>query len=249
MDKNIFAKIEYEGTNYFGFQVQNKKGVREVTIQEVLEGALERLFKEKIRISYASRTDRGVHAKAQSINFKVKTKIETAQSKKALNSFLPADIRIKTIKEVGDDFHSRYWARSKKYRYLILRKKTPSVFHRNLAWHVTEPLDLKKMKLAAKSLLGRRDFSLFARCAKDYEHCNRTLKSIAFSQRQGFLYIDIEGDAFLRNMARNIVSFLVRVGKGEIDPKNTPKILKGKIGYSNKPAPAAGLYLEKVNYS
>jgi len=248
MDKNIFAQVEYEGTNYFGFQIQNKKDKHEVTVQETIEKALARLFKEKIRIDYASRTDRGVHAKAQAINFKVKTNIKIPQIKKALNSFLPSDIKIKAVKEVASDFHARFKAQSKKYRYVIFRKKDPSVFWRNLSWHIQEPLDLVKMKKAARALVGRRDFSLFARGAKEYKHCNRCIKNITVSQREGFLYIDIEADAFLRYMARNIVSFLVRAAKREFSLKEASSILEGKTPYTNKPAPAQGLYLCKVNY-
>ncbi|UCG34844.1 MAG: tRNA pseudouridine(38-40) synthase TruA [Candidatus Omnitrophota bacterium] len=248
MMRNIFAEVEYEGTSYFGFQIQNKKDRREVTVQEVLEKALGRLFKEKIRIDYASRTDRGVHARAQAINFKVKTNIKTSQIKKALNSFLPSDIKIKVLKYLGCDFNARFKAQSNKYRYLIFRKKKPSVFWRNFTWHIDEPLDIEKMKKAAKALVGRRDFSLFARSAKDYKHCIRCVKDITFSQRDGLLYVDIEADAFLRNMARNIVSFLVKVGKGEFETGDVNAILEAKTSYVNKPAPAQGLYLYKVNY-
>jgi len=237
MERNIFLELEYIGTNYFGFQLQNKKGKEEVSVQGELEKALCKLFKKKIRVIGSSRTDRGVHAKAAAVNFKVDTKIPLENIKKALNIFLPSNIRVKKIKEVLLDFHSRFWAKSKVYRYVIYRAKEPSVFWKDFSWHIAEPLDLEKMKKASKKLTGKRDFSSFAKKAKKYKDCEREIKSISIKKKPNFIYIDIEADGFLRNMARNIVMFLVKAGSK-----------KFKTGRSNHPAPARGLYLLKVKY-
>ncbi len=249
MEKNIYLEIEYLGTNYFGFQLQNKKGKRQVTVQQVLESSLKRLFRKKIRITYASRTDRGVHAKAQAVNFKIDTKIVLKNIKRALNTFLPSDIRVKKVKRVPLDFHARFWARQKLYRYIILNKKESSVFWKDFAWHIDESLNLQKMKMAGKKLIGRKDFSLFAKHPKEYKDCVRTINNITLKAKEGFIYIDIEADGFLRNMARNIVSFLTRIAGNKIEFKDIRSIFAKKISYINKPAPACGLYLYRVNYS
>jgi tRNA pseudouridine38-40 synthase len=248
MFKNILCEVEYVGSNYFGFQIQNKKK-KEITVQEVIEDALEKLFSKKIRINYASRTDRGVHAFGQVINFKIDTKIPLSNIKNALNSFLPPDVKIKKIKKVPLEFHSRYNAFSKIYRYLILNKKQPSVFHQKFFWQIREKLDIDMMKKGAKKIKGKRDFSLFAKQSSNYKNCVREIKDIEIKKRGSLIIIDIEADGFLRNMARNIVSFLVRLGKKEIDLKEIDKILKKEKKYTNFPAPACGLYLLKVKYS
>jgi len=235
IQKNIFLEVEYLGTNYFGFQVQQKKGLNQHTIQGELEKALKKLFRKKIRIIYAGRTDRGVHALAQGVNFKVNTQIPLRNIKKALNTFLPADIRIKKIKTVPPDFHARFSAKSKIYRYLIYNHKEPSVFWKDLSWHIDRKLDLKAMQERARKLLGRKDFSSFAKEAKNYKHCIREVKNISVKRKGKFIQIDIEADGFLRSMARNIISFLVNASGN-------------KAFQANKPAPASGLYLYRVKY-
>jgi len=248
MEKNILLIVEYDGTNYFGFQLQAKKGKKEITIQEVIEIALYRLFNKKIRILYASRTDKGVHAKGQVVSFKIDTKIPLKNIKNALNSFLPEDIRIKNIKLADYDFNPRFSAKSKIYRYVILNKKEPDVFYRNYSWHIEKKLSLDLIKKASIKIIGKRDFSIFAKEPKTYKNTIRHIKNIWIKKRGSFIYIDIEADGFLRNMARNIVSFLVRVGKKDIEISKIPLILKKTITYTNKPAPSSGLYLLKVNF-
>lgn len=248
MLKNIFLEIEYLGTNYYGFQLQNKTGKREVTVQEVLEKAIRKLFKEKIRIAYASRTDRGVHARAQVVNFKVDTVIPLKNIKSALNTFLPDDVRVKKVKTVKEDFHSRFKAKSKLYRYLILNKNEPTVFWSNLCWHIPKPLNISKMIKISKKIKGIKDFSIFAKEANTYETCIRHVKAITVKRSKGFVCVDMEASGFLRNMARNIAAFLVKVGLGTISIQEAVSILNQKKSYSNKPAPAQGLYLIKVKY-
>ncbi|UCD15972.1 MAG: tRNA pseudouridine(38-40) synthase TruA [Candidatus Omnitrophota bacterium] len=246
--KNIFLEIEYEGTNYFGFQIQNKKQKQEQTVQAVLEKALERLFNQSLRLTYTGRTDRGVHACAQGANFKVDTRIPLKNIKEALNSFLPSDVRVKKVKRVPLDFHCRFWAKSKVYRYIISLKKEVPVFERNFCWHIPQSLNLEKMREVSQKIVGKRDYSLFAKEVKRYKDCVRQIKSIIFRKRESFLYIDIEADGFLRGMARNIVSFLVRVGEGKLSLEQASSILQYKAPYSKRSAPACGLYLFKVKY-
>lgn len=246
MHRNIFLEVEYLGTDYFGFQVQNKS--KHISIQGIIEEAIYKLFKERVRIQYCSRTDRGVHARAQGVNFKVNSRIPLKNIKKALNAFLPSDIRVKKVKNVSVDFNARFAAKSKIYRYIILNAKEPSVFWNDLSWHIAEKLDVERMKRGARRLLGRRDFSVFAKDAKVYKSCIRYLSNIKISKRGSLVYIDIEASGFLRNMARNIVSFLVRVSMRQVSSGQIKGILSGKIKYANKPAPSQGLYLYRVKY-
>ena len=248
MYKNILLEVEYLGANYFGFQLQDKAGKKEITVQEVLERAIHKLFKQKIRIAYASRTDRGVHARGQVVNFKVESNIPLKNIKQALNAFLPADVRVKKVKIVADDFHARFKAKSKIYRYSILNKEEPTVFLSAFSWHIAKPLNIFKMMRVAKKLKGVKDFSLFAKEPDTYETCIRDLKSVSIEKSKGFVCIDIEASGFLRNMARNIVSFLVKVGSGSLSQKEAVQILSKNKPYTNKPAPAQGLCLVKVKY-
>jgi tRNA pseudouridine38-40 synthase len=235
MQQNILLEIEYIGIGYFGFQIQEKKVKNQITVQAIIEQALKQLFKQKIRVVPAGRTDRGVHAVAQVVNFKVSTKILPEKIKRALNSFLPKDVRIKKVKRVPSRFHSRFSAKSKVYRYKIYNKKEPSVFFIDFAWQIRESLDFAAMRKAAAGLIGCKDFSSFAKKAKKYKTCIRELKNISIKKSGEFIYIDIEANGFLRTMARNIVSFLVKAGSETVFE-------------ANKPAPAQGLYLYRVKY-
>ena len=245
---NLFLEIEYLGTKYFGFQIQNKKIAKEISIQGVIEDSLKRLFNQEIRLNCSGRTDKSVHAKGQVLNFKVKTKIPINNIKIALNSFLPQDIRIKQIKKVPLEFHARFSAKSKIYRYIILNQKQPSVFLSDFSWYVSGSLNINKMKKVSKLLEGERDFSLFAKEPRKYKHCIRTVKYICIKKRGTFIYIDIEANGFLRNMVRNIVSFLVSIGLGKVKLQDVNLILDKKIKHCNNPAPGGGLYLSKVKY-
>jgi len=241
-------EVEYVGTRYFGFQIQNKHSAREITVQEVIEKALKRLFNQNIRIDYTSRTDTGVHARAQGVSFAVDTKIPLPNIKRALNSFLPYDVKIKKIKAYPENWRVRYAVKSKIYRYAIYNAKEQSVFDYDFSWHIIAPLSVTAMKKAAIIVKGKKDFSLFAKDAKHYENPVRYVKAIKIFKKGAFIYIDIEANGFLRNMARNIVSFLELAGSGKMALKQVKDILLKKTPYANKPAPAKGLCLMKVYY-
>lgn len=240
--------VEYVGTNYFGFQFQDKPKVYEPTIQLKIEEALKKLFKTDIRIIYSSRTDRGVHAYGQAVNFKVDSNIPLTNIKKALNTYLPWDIRIKSVKAVPMGFNSQFNTESKLYRYVIANSPEPSVFEHNFSWHIKQPLDIKEMKKAAKYLIGKKDFSVFAKNAKSYQDCFRTVKRLVIRKSGKKIITEIEANGFLRYMVRNIVAYLVETGLGDIGAPKTKDILSKKISYHNKPAPPGGLYLVKVFY-
>lgn len=247
MEKNIFLEIEYVGVNYFGFQIQPREH-NQPTIQSVLESALAKLFKQKIRIIASGRTDRGVHAVCHPVNFKVNTNIPLKRVKRALNSFLPSDIRIKKIKKVPLDFQARFCAHSKIYRYIILNQKDPSVFWSSFSWHVPENINISLMRRISKEIIGKRDFSFFAKGSKGYNSCVRNLKKITIKKRSNLVYVELEADGFLRQMARSIVFFLVQAQADKISRKDIEAILAGRKRYLKKPAPPQGLYLRRVKY-
>jgi len=246
--KAIFLEVEYLGTHYFGFQIQNRHSLKEITVQAVLEKALKKLFNQDIRIDYTSRTDAGVHAKTQGVSFCVDTNIPLNNIKRALNSFLPWDIKIIKIKEYPAPWRVRYCVKSKIYRYTICNTKEQSVFDYQFSWHVKKPLNLAAMKKIAPHLIGKKDFSRFAKKSDHYRSCVRDVKKIVIKKSNKFIFIDIEADGFLHNMVRNIVNFLVECGLNEITRKEALAILADKKDYHCKPALARGLCLTKVFY-
>jgi len=157
--RNIRLTIEYDGTDYFGWQIQKRKP----TVQREIKKVLERILEEKITLIGAARTDSGVHALGQVANFKTRNKkLTTDNFIKALNSLLPADIVIKEVKKVPHSFHARYSAKSKIYRYHILKQLLPSTLERRFSWHIPESLHWKKIREASKYFVGKYDFSPFS---------------------------------------------------------------------------------------
>lgn len=250
MERNLCLIIEYQGTNYYGWQIQNHKyDKNRPTVQSEIEKALKKLFCRDIRINYAGRTDRGVHAKNQVVNFKTDTRIPLKNVKKALNSFLPPDINIKRVKFVPSSFHARFSVKSKIYRYLVLNSKKRDIFLRNFSWWITLSLDIQSMKAASEKIIGKKDFSVFAKQPGTYKTCVRTVKNIDIKKRGKMVYFDIEADGFLRGMVRNIISLLVSVGSHRIDKNLVGKIIRARDkSFLEKPALPQGLYLWKVFY-
>ncbi|MCP4650061.1 MAG: tRNA pseudouridine(38-40) synthase TruA [PVC group bacterium] len=251
--KNVLLKIEYDGTGYNGWQTQKSKlsslPHRHTTVQETIESVLTEILQEKINIIGSGRTDSGVHAREQPANFKTNSKVSLEKIKRALNSLLPKDIRIKSIKQVPLDFHARYSVKSKTYRYTILNKDYSSVFTRNYAVHVSMPLDVAVMQKESKVLLGKHDFKSFQASDKKLRSSVRTIKKINVKKQNNLIAIDIEADGFLYNMVRNIAGTLIEVGQGKIAKGGLKRILLAKDRKKAGPtAPANGLCLCKVRY-
>lgn len=245
--RNIKLTIEYDGTNYAGWQIQNSH--RSKTIQEVIEKTLRKILQEKIKIIGSGRTDAGVHALGQVANFKTNSKIPLEKIQQALNSLLPDDIVIVKVDEAGPDFHARFDAKSKLYRYLIVNRNYPSAFLRKQSYFYPYPLDVDLMRREAKCLVGRHDFRSFQASDKIGRSSIRTVKQIKIKNSKGMITIDIEADGFLYNMVRNIVGTLVEVGRGRFSAGSTKRILSLKDRRKAGPtAPACGLCLIKVNY-
>ncbi|MCL6636067.1 MAG: tRNA pseudouridine(38-40) synthase TruA [Peptococcaceae bacterium] len=246
--RNIKVTIAYDGTNYHGFQEQ--RGTRFQTVQGVLEEKLAKLTGREIRVIGAGRTDSGVHARGQVINFDPGDwPVPPAKAAYALNSLLPDDIVALESAEVPASFHARFSAVAKSYRYTIYNGKMPSPFLRLYSYHVPWPLDVAAMQAGARYLVGRHDFSAFRALGTPVKTTVRTLFEARVSREGELVFVDLRADGFLYHMARMIAGTLIRVGLGKIPPGQVAEILAGRDSLKAGPtAPARGLCLEKVEY-
>ena len=248
--KNYKLTIEYDGTNFNGWQIQ-AKNLR--TVQGEIQKALKIIFRKKASLIGSGRTDKGVHSLGQTAHFKVKTEIPVEKIQRALNANLPDDISIINIKEVPMTFHSQYHIISKTYRYTILNQTARSPQERNFCLFYPYKLDLKIMKKEAAFLIGKHDFKSFqsvdpARPERG-EHTVRNIKRLEIKKRNNFITIDIEANGFLYKMARAIVGTLIEIGQGKLPAGTIKKILKAKDRASaSRTAPAQGLCLLKTKY-
>ncbi len=243
--RNIKLTIEYDGTDYCGWQKQ----INGPTIQRHIEKALRKILHERIKIIGAARTDSGVHAKCQVANFKTTSKLALKNIQKAINGNLPKDIAIVGIKRVDEDFHAQYSAKSKLYRYTIYSREERSPFFDRFSIHIPRKLDVTTMKKGTRPLLGKHDFSSFKGSKGVTKNQVRTVKGISIKKKNSFVIIDIEADGFLYNMVRNIVGTLIEIGRGKLKPASMKKILSARDRSKAGPkAPAKGLALIKVKY-
>jgi len=237
--------ISYDGTGYKGWQVQSNGK----TIQGELERAAAGIFGKKVRIHGASRTDSGVHARGQVAHFKTSIKIPSAKMPKAFNSLLPGDIAVLKAEYVDDDFHSRFDAKSKNYRYFILNSRKRDPLNRTYVRRLPYKLNVPLMKEEIRALLGRHDFKAFQARDKKERSSIRNIMRLTIGKRGSLIVIDIEADGFLYNMVRNIVGTLIDIGRGHLPPGSMKKILANRDRSQAGPtAPASGLFLMKVNY-
>ena len=243
--KNIKLLIEYDGTNYAGWQNQDNA----ITVQEKLEYALREVTNEDIKLIGSGRTDAGVHALGQVANFVTNATIPADKYKYILNNVLPDDIAIIKSEEVDMSFHSRFSAKKKRYKYVIYTRKMPSPIHRNYSFHYKHDLDLDKMKKASKYFIGRHDFSSFKGRKSIVKSNIRTIYEIEIEETGDFIEITFKGDSFLKYMIRIIVGTLINVGIGKTTIDEIPYIISSKNrDKAGKTAPPQGLFLEKVYY-
>ena len=243
--KNFKITIEYDGTNYSGWQIQ-KNGI---SIQQKIEEALLKITGEKISIIGSSRTDAGVHAKGQVANFFSETNIDVKRMSMAINSQLPDDIAVLSAEEVPLDFHARYSSRGKSYTYTILNRKAPPTYMRNYVTHCSYNLDVDEMKKAASYILGYHDFSAFKSSGSSVKTADRTVTAFNIEKHGDIIQMYIEADGFLYNMVRIIAGTLINVGRGRYPAEYMETILNSKDrGLAGKTAKASGLCLEKVFY-
>ncbi len=242
---NIKLTIEYDGTNYCGWQIQPNGQ----TIQQVLEQALEKILGVKIRLNGSGRTDSGVHALGQVANFVYGGDIDLWRLPRGLNALTPPDVVIKQAELAPESFDARRDARSRVYRYRIWNQPFSSPFHRRYSWHLHDPLELAPMQEAIRSLEGEHNFASFQAAGCDALHPVRKIYHNSLSRENDFLVYTIEATAFLRHMVRNIVGTLIEVGRGERSPAEFAELLQGQDRTRAGPtAPPQGLFLVEVKY-
>jgi tRNA pseudouridine38-40 synthase len=243
--RNIKLLIEYDGTNYGGWQRQKNA----ITIQETIEKGIQKITNEDIQITGCSRTDAGVHAKGFIANFYTNSRISEEKFKTAINSQLPSDIIILDSKEVDIDFHARYNSKGKTYSYTILNANNAAAIGRNYIYHFRWPLNLEAMKKGAAVLVGKHDFGAFRTTGSSVKTSVRTVTQLDVEKNNDLIKIYATADGFLYNMVRIIVGTLLEVGCGKITPERVSEILeckdRSKAGVS---VPPQGLCLEKVYY-
>lgn len=243
--RNIILVIEYDGTNYNGWQAQEKYP----SIQEEIEKAIFKATKEKVKLKAAGRTDARVHALGQVANFFTTSNIPGDKFRFVLNNELPDDIRVQSSQEVDHTFNARFSATHKRYRYRIFNGLVERPLIRNFSYHVTYQLDVEKMRQAANDFIGTFDYKSFRGRRSSIKTSIRTVYSVDIKQKGEMIDIIVEGNSFLRNMVRIMVGTLIEIGAGLRSVDSIPWIIKQENrNCAGHTAPAQGLFLEKVFY-
>jgi tRNA pseudouridine38-40 synthase len=238
--------VTYDGTQYAGWQLQpNGK-----TVQEVMELALAKIDGHDVRVYGSGRTDAGVHARGQVANCTLRTRLKVPILLKALNANLPEDVRVLRLQVTDAEFHARFSARGKEYRYQIDCGAVADPFLRAYAWHHPWPLNVAAMRRAAGLLKGRHDFSaLSAKPRRPVENTVRTISKLAVTKQGNILTVAVAAEGFLYKMVRSIVGALVKVGEGRLVVEELQGLVKAKKRTALvETAPAHGLFLWRVFY-
>lgn len=245
MELRYRATVEYDGSDFLGFQYQ----ARGRTVQGEIERAIEKVTQQKVRIAGAGRTDAGVHALGQVIAFNVAWRHSAQELQRALNAVLPMDIALRDCCVVSFDFHPRYDALWRQYRYVVWNEPVRSPLWQRYAHHVPEPLDVAAMQKAAQYLIGCHDFAAFGKAPRGNNTVRKVLQAewVVEGKRLTF---EITADAFLRHMVRRIVGTLLQIGRGQRPPEEIALLVQGKAKRLATPlAPAHGLCLVKIGYA
>jgi tRNA pseudouridine38-40 synthase len=247
MSRNLRLEIAYDGTDFHGWQIQPHLD----TIQGQLTRVIERIVQAPVQVHGSGRTDAGAHALAQVCSFKSESLIPLPNLRKAINSLLPPAIRVNSIEEATENFHARFDAQWKHYRYRILASQDCSPFDYRFAHHVPRPLDFLKLSTAAELLLGEHDFSAFCDSQSEVEFKVRTVTSsfFVFDTSRHLMEYNVCANGFLHHMVRNIVGTLLQVGRSKLPCDEVLAILRSKNRSNAGPtAPAKGLFLVSVRY-
>lgn len=240
----IRATVEYDGTNYQGFQIQ----LSGPTIQGALEKALYAVMQQQIRVIGSGRTDAGVHALGQVVHCTLAWAHPLEALQRAWNSKLPLGIAVRDLRYVADDFHARFSARSREYRYAIYNSQMRRPLLDRFYHHFSDSLDLDIMNRAAAILIGKQDFSAFGRPPQG-TNAVRTVYSASFRAEDETILFDIQADAFLRRMVRLVVGTLLLVGRGALSVEQFSDIVRSrKLDHPMAAIPPCGLCLMRVNY-
>ena len=244
--RNFKMIVEYDGTAYCGWQRQENG----TSIQQLLEESIKLITGQKVAVIGSGRTDAGVHALNQVGSFRCSTKLPVNKIFMGMNSVLPPDIVVKELEEVADDFNALRDAKSKIYVYKICNQRLRPALGRNYFWHIRFPLDVARMKKAAKLLIGTHDFSCFCATGTDVKDRVRTIVDMEIkTSDEGLIEIKVESHGFLKYMVRNIIGTLVEVGCGKRKPEEMSVIIESKNrNIAGVTAPACGLFLKEVKY-
>ncbi|ACA56933.1 tRNA pseudouridine(38-40) synthase TruA [Clostridium botulinum] len=245
--KNIKLKLEYDGTNYCGWQKQ--KNEKFITLQGTLEKVISNITKEKVEIIGVSRTDSGVHAKGYVCNFFTNTRIPPENLQKVINNNLPQDIVVLSSEEVSNEFHSRFCSKGKTYEYTVLNSPQPIAIGRNYIFQFKDKLNIDNMKIASRYFIGTHDFSAFKTKGSSVKTSVRTINEFEIDKKGDFIKFTITGDGFLYNMVRIIVGILIEIGLNKREPEYVEYVIKSKDRRkAGKCVPSSGLCLKEVFY-
>lgn len=241
----IALGIEYDGSRFLGWQTQPGGG----TVQDALEPALAAIAGARVAVTCAGRTDRGVHAREQVVHFDTEAQRPGSAWVRGVNALLPDSVAVLWAQEVGDEFHARYSATARTYRYVLFNRAVrPALASRYVGWHHS-PLNPDHMRQAAAHLVGEHDFSAFRSAECQAKSPLRQLHSLGIEQRGERIDFVLRANAFLHHMVRNIVGTLIYVGKGKHPPRWAKEVLDSRDRALAAPTfSSAGLYLEKVEY-
>lgn len=243
---NYKLTIQYDGTRYDGWQ---RQGNTDDTLQGRLEGVLSRMVGSPVEIQGAGRTDAGVHARGQVASVHLPQGYTPQEIQNYLNRYLPEDVAVVEVAEVGERFHARLSAKGKEYRYHIRMGSVPDVFARKYSYRVEEPLDIAAMERAAQFLTGKHDFRSFCGNRRFKKSTVREIFHIGVEVRGSDLTLIYRGDGFLYNMVRILTGTLLEVGLGQRTPESMVEVLEARERTAaGKTAPAQGLVLEEVYY-
>ncbi|MCX7121277.1 MAG: tRNA pseudouridine(38-40) synthase TruA [Gammaproteobacteria bacterium] len=237
--------VTYDGSRYHGWQHQEEVS----SVQQTLEHALSRVANHSVTVMCAGRTDAGVHATAQVVHFDTEAQRTERSWVFGANSNLPADISVLWAKPVVSDFHARFSAQARTYRYIICNQNVrPGIFHKAVSWYF-KSLDANQMQSAAHYLLGEHDFSAFRGSGCQAKHAVRTIHHLSIKRQGHLLIIEVKANAFLLHMVRNIVGVLLEIGEGEKNPEWALQVLQScdrrQAGITSAPN---GLYLVDIDY-
>jgi tRNA pseudouridine38-40 synthase len=255
----IALLVEYDGTSYHGFQRQAPE--REPSVQGMLEAAVERIGQQHVAVIGAGRTDSGVHASGQVAHFQVESRLKPEDWQRALNAVLPGDIAVRRVAQVADDFHARYSALARSYRYTVLHDRWPSPLRERYAYRVVQALDVEALNRACAVLLGEHDFRAFGRSPHDSQSatqhsCVRLMLEAgcqadkeSTDKESRIVYFGFTANGFLTGMVRRLVGTLLLVGWGQLDVDGFAQILASKHeAHPGASVPACGLCLTHVAY-
>ncbi len=242
---NYKITIEYDGTNYVGWQRQQNG----ISIQQLLENAIYKLSSNNISIIGAGRTDAGVHAKGQVANFKIDNKLSTKEIKDGINHYLkPHPIAVLSAEEVGDNFNARFSAKLRSYEYIVINRRAPLTLDNNRAWCVYKKININKIIEQAPFFLGKHDLSSFRSINCQSKTSIKSINSIDINNNGEVINFSISAKSFLHSQVRIMVGTLIDIGLEKISKSISEILLLKQRGFAGETAPAKGLYLTNVEY-